>query len=116
MQISEITFLLVPMMLSSAFTFLLLTALIPAATARGFVGKDKNKPGEPLVPEIGGLALLGGVLVGLLTTIFLVTFTNLRGLKNLRMLYVTDLKLKAAAVEELKRELPKLVVTQFTEE
>ena len=51
--------------------------MLPAAVARGIVSKDRNKPGEPLVPEIGGLALLAGVLVGLLITIFLVTFTNL---------------------------------------
>ena len=77
MQVSQLWVLLIPLVLSSAVTFLLLTRLIPVAAARGIVAKDRNKPGEPLVPEIGGLALLAGVLVGLLITIFLVTFTNL---------------------------------------
>ena len=77
MQVSQLSVLLISLVLSSAATYLLLTALIPAATARGIVGKDRNKPEEPLIPEIGGMALLGGVLVGLLSTIFLVTFTEL---------------------------------------
>ena len=41
---------------------------------------------------------------------------HMSGLENLRMLYITDVKLKADVVNALKKKLPRLVVTDFTAE
>lgn len=69
--------LLIGMATSFAVTFLSLRVLIPVAVTRGLVGRDRNKPGEPFVPEAGGFALLFGILAGLLIMLSLATFTIL---------------------------------------
>ena len=45
------------------FTLLLLRALMPLLRQSGIVGHDKNKASEPLVPEMGGLALVAGISI-----------------------------------------------------
>lgn len=50
------------------------------------------------------------------TQITSVGLEHLSGLKNLRTLYITDLKLKTAAVDGLKHSLPELKVTDYTAE
>ena len=40
----------------------------------GLVVKDQNKEDKPLVPLSGGLAVMAGILIGLMTYIFILTF------------------------------------------
>ena len=55
-------------------TFLLTMKWIPTAFRAGLIGKDMNKPNKPPVAEMGGVAVLGGVLAGLFYYISLNTF------------------------------------------
>ncbi len=48
--------------------------LIPKLRAAGIVGKDLHKPGQPEIPEMGGLALVCGFTVGVLLAIALEAF------------------------------------------
>lgn len=48
--------------------------LIPKLRAAGIVGKDLHKPGQPEVPEMGGLALVAGFTAGVLFAIGLEAF------------------------------------------
>ncbi len=56
--------------LSLLLSFFATLALVPVVMrkmrAAGFVGKDIHKRGNPTIPEMGGLAVVGGVLAGLL--------------------------------------------------
>jgi len=45
-------------------TFIFLPWLIPRLTARGIVGKDLNKPGQPEIAEMGGIAVVVGFFAG----------------------------------------------------
>jgi len=55
-------------------TFIVTRWLIPRLRGAGLVGKDMNKEGHPLVPEMGGLAVVAGLVVGVLLSIALTTF------------------------------------------
>lgn len=59
---------------SFTITFLLTKYWIPVAKRSGFVGKDMNKPSKPEVAEMGGVAVLGGIVGGLLFYVGLNTF------------------------------------------
>ncbi len=48
--------------------------LIPRLKRAGIVGRDVNKPGQPEVPEMGGLAIVAGFGAGVLLAIALNTF------------------------------------------
>jgi len=48
--------------------------LIPKLRAAGIVGKDVHKPGQPEIPEMGGLALLFGFTAGVLLAVALDAF------------------------------------------
>jgi UDP-N-acetylglucosamine--dolichyl-phosphate N-acetylglucosaminephosphotransferase len=63
-------------LLAFLITDLLLRALIPLLQEAGIVGQDRNKLDQPLIPEMGGLALVGGISVGFLVVIALRTFTD----------------------------------------
>lgn len=45
-------------------SFLILPKVIEYSKKRGFMGRDIHKPGQPLVPEIGGIGILFGLTVG----------------------------------------------------
>jgi len=45
-------------------SFLVMPKVIDFSKRRGFVGRDVHKDGQPVVPEMGGLGILFGVLVG----------------------------------------------------
>ncbi len=47
-------------------SFLIMPKVIEFSRKRGFVGKDVHKPGQPLVPEMGGLGILFGLLMGVI--------------------------------------------------
>ncbi len=66
--------LLVSIAISFLVTFFLTSKWIPAAKRAGLIGKDMNKPSKPEVVEMGGVAVLGGILGGLLFYIGLNTF------------------------------------------
>ncbi len=70
---SEIVALL-SIFLSFFATFVLIRAWIRIAKRFNLVGKDMNKLGEILVPEVGGLPVLFGTLSGLLAYVFFKTF------------------------------------------
>lgn len=55
-------------------TFVLIQKWIPVAFKAGLTGKDMNKPNKPPVAEMGGVAVMGGILAGLLYYITLNTF------------------------------------------
>ncbi|MCX8197575.1 MAG: hypothetical protein N3F07_00030 [Candidatus Micrarchaeota archaeon] len=59
---------------SLSITFFSLPFLIRKLAASGIVGKDVNKEGKPEVPEMGGLAVIMGVIGSLLFAIGLRTF------------------------------------------
>lgn len=64
-------YLLVSMLVSLASTIMLTGAWIGVARRMGYVGRDKNKPGEPEVPEAGGVWVVIGAVFGLLVLIAL---------------------------------------------
>jgi len=66
--------LLVSIAISFAATFILTKRWIPVAKRAGLVGKDMNKPDKPDVAEMGGVAVLGGFLGGMLFYIGINTF------------------------------------------
>jgi len=45
-------------------SFLVMPKVMDFSRKRGFVGRDVHKDGQPTVPEMGGLGILFGVLVG----------------------------------------------------
>ncbi|MBI2040911.1 MAG: hypothetical protein HYT16_02290 [DPANN group archaeon] len=61
-------------LLSFLATFFLIRAWIRIAKRFNLVGKDANKLGNILIPEIGGLPVLFGTLTGLLAYVFFKTF------------------------------------------
>ncbi len=58
--------LLASMALSFAATYILVPLAIERLTARGIFGVDVHKPTQPRVPEMGGVAFVGGYLLGML--------------------------------------------------
>jgi len=59
---------LLPVSVCVAFivTFYMTMKWIPLAKRNGLVGKDINKPGNPEVAEMGGIAVMAGVIAALL--------------------------------------------------
>ncbi len=51
--------------------------MIPRLKRNGISGKDRNKPGEPEVAEMGGLGIIVGFGAGIVLIIFLKSFTDL---------------------------------------
>jgi UDP-N-acetylglucosamine--dolichyl-phosphate N-acetylglucosaminephosphotransferase len=48
-------------------SFLVMPKVMNFSRKKGFIGRDVHKDGQPIVPEMGGLGILFGVLVGFLT-------------------------------------------------
>jgi len=59
---------------SFAFTYVTIPWFIPRLLKAGISGRDMNKPGRVIVAEMGGFAIIGGFLVGVLAAIALSTF------------------------------------------
>ncbi|EWG08128.1 MAG: glycosyl transferase family protein [Candidatus Aramenus sulfurataquae] len=51
-------------LVSFAVTFLVTAWIIKVSKARGFVGKDVNKPNKPEVPVLGGVGIVAGFVGG----------------------------------------------------
>ncbi|MFH1402734.1 MAG: glycosyltransferase 4 family protein [Candidatus Altiarchaeota archaeon] len=60
---------------SFAFTYWATGRMIPKLKAAKITGRDMNKPKKPSVPEMGGLPIVGGFVVGVLLAIALITFS-----------------------------------------
>jgi len=60
--------------ISFIVTYWLTLNWIRVAKRSNILGKDLNKPGNPLVPEMGGIPVIGGFLSGLLYYVALNTF------------------------------------------
>jgi len=67
---------LLPVSVCVAFivTFYMTMKWIPLAKRNGLVGKDINKPGNPEVAEMGGIAVMAGVIAALLFYVGVNTF------------------------------------------
>jgi UDP-N-acetylglucosamine--dolichyl-phosphate N-acetylglucosaminephosphotransferase len=66
--------LLIAPILAFVVTFLLTKRWIPVAFRIGLVGKDMNKYSKPPVAEMGGIALVSGIIAGLSSYIAMNTF------------------------------------------
>lgn len=55
--------------IAAGWTLWMIPWLIPIVRRRGLLGPDMNKPGLPLVPEMGGVAVVVGFVVGLAATL-----------------------------------------------
>ena len=59
---------------SFAFTYVSVPWFMPRLERAGIAGRDMNKHGNRMVPEMGGFAIVGGLVVGVLLAIALTTF------------------------------------------
>ena len=59
---------------SFTVTFLTFRVVIPRLRQAKIVGKDMHKPGQPEVPEMGGMIFVIGFSTGVITTIIIATF------------------------------------------
>lgn len=58
-------------------TFVVLYLLIPRLKQAGIVGRDLHKPGQPEIPEMGGLAIVAGFSAGVLLALGMMSFLHL---------------------------------------
>ena len=65
-------------------TFVFIPWLMPRLKARGVVGKDLNKPSQPDIPEMGGIAVIIGFFAGVSVLVSLNGITNI-GLLNVSL-------------------------------
>jgi len=57
-------------------TFILTKALIPRLKLAEITGKDENKENAPIIPEMGGIAIIAGICAGVLLAIFFNSFLD----------------------------------------
>ncbi|HZX19947.1 MAG TPA: glycosyl transferase family 4 [archaeon] len=57
-------------------TYFITPILIRKMSERGLIGKDMNKLQKPEVAELGGISILLGVSLGVITALFLTTYSN----------------------------------------
>jgi UDP-N-acetylglucosamine--dolichyl-phosphate N-acetylglucosaminephosphotransferase len=57
-----------------AVAFILTKALIPRLKAAGITGRDENKEKAPEIPEMGGIAIIAGLVAGVLLAIAFQSF------------------------------------------
>ncbi len=62
------------LLISFLSTLVLTKLLIPKLKAANIIGIDENKENNPKIPEMGGLAIIGGLVFGILVFIFYNTF------------------------------------------
>ena len=66
--------LLAVLAVSAGFTLVTIPWFIGRLRSAGITGRDMNKPGNVVLPEMGGFAIVGGFIVGVLFAISLTTF------------------------------------------
>jgi len=74
--IASISLAISILVVSFSAAFVAFRVAIPAFRRRGLVGRDMHKPDLPLVPEMGGLILVGGFSAGILLIIAYNTFLS----------------------------------------
>ncbi len=67
----------IPFGVALVATFLSTPVLIRLCARAGIVGRDVNKPGQPEIPEMGGLAIVAGFCAGVLFTLGMMSFLHL---------------------------------------
>lgn len=89
-------------LLSFAFTYISLRYYIRFAISHGITGKDIHKPGQPEVPEIGGICIVAGIAIGL---IFLLPFTSEGDFKTKVLSVILTLAIMTAIglIDDLKK-------------
>ena len=70
-------FELVALIISLAFVLLIMPPFIKRMHEQGFLGKDMNKYGKPLVAELGGVVVFLGFALGIFGAIFIATYMKL---------------------------------------
>jgi UDP-N-acetylglucosamine--dolichyl-phosphate N-acetylglucosaminephosphotransferase len=70
---------------SFAVTFLAVPVLMRKFKDAGLTGKDVHKPGKPEIPEMGGLAVVAGLVAGVLVAIAAMTLAK-HGMANIGFL------------------------------
>jgi UDP-N-acetylglucosamine--dolichyl-phosphate N-acetylglucosaminephosphotransferase len=80
------------LLVSSFMTLLIIPWMIPKLKAKGIVGKDLNKAGEPEVAEMGGIAVVVGFFGGVSALI------ALNGIENISLLNVSLSAILGAAL------------------
>jgi UDP-N-acetylglucosamine--dolichyl-phosphate N-acetylglucosaminephosphotransferase len=63
---------------SVSVTMVLLDKLIPKLQAAGMTGADENKPGNPQIAEMGGIAVIAGFTAGALLAILVLAILSFR--------------------------------------
>lgn len=69
--------ILVPFGAAFILTFLATFIMISRLRQARIVGKDLHKPGQPELPEMGGLAIIVGFVVGILLALAMISFLRL---------------------------------------
>ena len=59
--------LVIPILVSSLVTFMLIPVVMKKMMQLGVVGKDMNKRDKPTIPEMGGVAVVIGCIAGFIT-------------------------------------------------
>ena len=73
---NNITIYFYSFLISFLVTFLVVIWLLPRLIKKGIVGIDMNKRNNPKIPEMGGLALIIGLYMGIISQIFFYELEN----------------------------------------
>jgi UDP-N-acetylglucosamine--dolichyl-phosphate N-acetylglucosaminephosphotransferase len=76
----------IPFGVALVATFLSTMVLIRLCARAGIVGRDVNKPGQPEIPEMGGLAIVAGFCAGILFALGMMSFLHLFPQVNMLLL------------------------------
>ncbi len=68
------SYYIVMLLISFLVTFIFTILLIPRLKRFNIVGQDINKPKKPIVPEMGGIAIVAGFTAGILFAVFANSF------------------------------------------
>jgi len=75
-------FILAVLLVAFIVTYTATPVIIKTAKRKGIVGKDVHKPGQPEIPELGGLAIAAGIVMALLFATAVSSFSSLQSLFN----------------------------------
>ena len=75
---------------------------------RGVVGVDGHKPGKPMIPEMGGTAILAGFSLATVTTLYYILYSNGFGFFDLSNIFAVLLVFILAGIIGVVDDLAKL--------
>ena len=90
-------FILIPA-LSALSSFLVIKNLSPKLKEQSITGKDMHKTEEPLLPEMGGIAVASGFIVGILSVIGFNQFAGRLTVVNLEYVFAAGLTVLIVAL------------------